>query len=189
MTNIFTIGHSTHSKEHFLSLLQQHNITAIADVRSVPYSKFNPHFNQQELKIYLRQHNIKYVFLGKEFGARTENPECYVQGKVQYHKIAQTPEFKNGLNRIKKGVKLYNIALMCSEKAPLDCHRTILVSRYIIEKLHFNIIHILENGTTKTQAEVMNALLGNHDDLLYSPEKQLEQAYKKQEDIIAYQQL
>ena len=185
---IYTIGHSTHSQQTFLRLLQQHSIEVVADVRSVPYSEFNPQYNTDTVKKFLQQHAIQYVFLGTEFGARTENSECYVQGRVQYEKIANTQDFKNGVRRIQKGIKCYKIALMCSEKDPIDCHRTILVSRYLIEKLAINAMHILANGDLKSQQEVLKSLVNPNNDFFHTVEQQVEEAYKKQESVIAYRQ-
>lgn len=99
---IFTIGHSNHSIEKFIDLLKQHQISAIADVRSTPYSRYNQQYNQEKLKHELRRNNISYSFLGKELGARSDNPNCYEENKVVYDKIAQTEEFLKGLKRLKK---------------------------------------------------------------------------------------
>jgi uncharacterized protein (DUF488 family) len=80
---IFTVGHSNHPLDHFIALLQRHDIAAIADVRSKPYSRANPQFNRDELKEALTHTGIVYVFLGKELGARSEDAACYENGKVQ----------------------------------------------------------------------------------------------------------
>src|SRR5580704_12161906 len=66
---LFTIGHSTHSLEHFVNLLTKHGVQAVADVRSVPYSRRNPQFNRKPLMQHLQASGIAYVFLGKELGA------------------------------------------------------------------------------------------------------------------------
>ena len=78
MNDIYTIGHSTHPIEKFISLLAQHGIQVVCDVRSHPYSQHNPQFNRETLKQDLRVSGIKYLFLGKELGARSENPACYI---------------------------------------------------------------------------------------------------------------
>lgn len=123
---IYTVGHSNHSIEAFISLLQKHGITALADVRSHPYSRHHPQFNRETLQRALRKVDINYVFLGKELGARSENPKCYRNGKVQYGLLAREPSFQEGLARLRKGMESHRIAMMCAEKEPLDCHRTIL---------------------------------------------------------------
>ena len=123
---VFTIGHSTHPQERFIGLLLKHGITAVCDVRSKPYSRMNPQFNREDLEEALLAQGIAYRFLGKELGARSDDPDCYVGGKVQYDRLAGTELFKQGLKRVIRGLKEdFRIALMCAEKEPLECHRTI----------------------------------------------------------------
>lgn len=143
---IYTIGHSTHSLEHFISLLKKAGITAIADVRSIPFSRHMPHFNKQELKVVLKDIGIEYSFLGNQLGARPEDQSCYVNGKADFRKIASKQWFKEGLSRVLKGSAKYNIALMCAEKDPLDCHRNILVAKNLQDN-GATIFHILDDGT------------------------------------------
>ena len=99
---LFTVGHSTHSIEVFLDLLAKSGVTAIADVRSSPYSRFSPQFSREALKQSLRQANVAYTFLGKELGARSDNPACYRAGKVQYDLLAQQSAFADGVARVRK---------------------------------------------------------------------------------------
>src|SRR6476620_8598881 len=117
---VFTIGHSTHSLERFIELLRVANVNAVGDVRSSPYSRFNPQFSQNNLKDALKQHGIVYVFLGRELGARSADPACYSNGRVVYSRLAKTTLFQSGLQRIRTGAATYRIALMCAEKEPLD---------------------------------------------------------------------
>src|SRR5580693_951112 len=126
---LFTIGHSTHSLEHFVNLLTKHVVQAVADVRSVPYSRRNSQFNRKPLMQHLQASGIAYVFLGKELGARSNNPACYVDRKVQYNYLAEEPEFREGIGRLEKGIDAFRVALMCAERDPLTCHRTLLVCR------------------------------------------------------------
>lgn len=128
MTNsLFTIGYSGRSMDDFIALLEEHKITALCDVRSLPYSSRNPEFNRESLKKALKSRNIEYVFLGEELGARPKDPSCYTEGKAIYQKIAATTLFKSGLERIKVGMeKGFVLALMCAEKDPMNCHRSIL---------------------------------------------------------------
>src|ERR1700676_1419843 len=97
---IHTIGHSTRRLEDLLALVLHHGLTAVADVRSRPYSRMNPQFNREPLAKALAEHGIAYVFLGEELGARTDNPDCYVDGRVEYDKLARTNSFQAGLTRI-----------------------------------------------------------------------------------------
>ena len=80
---IFTVGHSTHAAEAFVALLRTHGVTAVADLRSAPYSRFNPQFNRETLARALEAQRIRYVFLGRELGARPDDPACYEDGRVR----------------------------------------------------------------------------------------------------------
>lgn len=188
---IYTIGHSTHTIAYFLELLNHHSINALVDVRSTPYSQFNPQFNKETLSSSLHEHNIKYVFMGDEFGARCSDETCYIDGRVQYDLVAKTKPFKSGITRIKSGTKdNYRMALMCAEKDPLECHRTALVSRNL-EKEGFEIVHILSDSTTETHDETTKRLLGQFkfnqsNDLFLSRDELVEQAFKKLEEKIAF---
>jgi len=189
MKELYTIGHSNHSLETFLSLLQQHGITALCDVRSHPYSKHHPQFNYQSLKEELKKHGIIYVFLGKELGARSTDPSCYKEGKVQYARLAQTQIFQEGTKRLNKGIESYRIVLMCAEKDPLNCHRTILICRHL-RTTDLMIKHILEDGSVETQTEAEQRLIDRlhlpKANLLTNFENLIEQAYNIQDQKIAY---
>jgi uncharacterized protein (DUF488 family) len=186
---IFTIGHSTHTQEYFIGLLLRHGITALCDVRSKPYSRMNPQFNREELKKSLQEGGITYVFLGKELGARSEDPTCYENGKVQYDRLAHTDLFRVGLDRVQKGMKDYRIALMCAEKEPLECHRTILVARHLAA-LGLDVQHIHADGRLEDHAAAVSRLKRMlklpEDDMFRSSEEVLADAYHLQEDRIAY---
>ena len=186
---VFTIGHSTLGTADFLDLLTRHRINAIADVRSSPYSRFNPQFNRESLKSDLAAAGIRYVFLGAELGARSDDPGCYVNGKVQYRLIAETPLFKSGLERIVEGSRAHRISLMCAEKEPLDCHRTILVSRELVA-LGIDVQHILSDGSIELHAHAIGRLMDvlglPPQDMFRSSEETLGDAYAMQERKIAY---
>jgi uncharacterized protein (DUF488 family) len=187
--NIYTIGHSTHSTDEFLNLLETHKINAIVDVRSSPYSKFNPQFNRETIEDQLKKNGIQYVYLGKELGPRSDNPHCYKNGKAVYNLIAATDFFKEGLNRLQKGIEKYKIALMCAEKDPITCHRMILICRKIRDK-DMQIYHILENGELESNIEaekrLMNALKIPELTLFDDPETLINQAYDIQSEKIAF---
>ena len=206
---LFTIGHSNHSSEAFIGLLQQHGITALADVRSHPYSRYLPHFTQSSLKAALLNAGIRYVFLGKELGARPNNPDCYVDGKALYERIAATELFSQGIQRLLKGAETYKIALMCAEKDPITCHRAILVCQNLREfKLEIN--HILNDGNLESHNQLEERMLNLHglsdaqqnkpkqlslfdavestDTAIRPKEERLKEAYHLQGDRIAYQE-
>lgn len=190
---LYTIGHSRHSFPHFLDLLKKHRISAVCDVRSTPYSRLHPHFNRELLRQELKRQDIAYVFLGKELGGRSSDSTCFdAEGRVQYDKIAQKDEFRQGLERVSDGAKTHRIALMCVEKDPLTCHRTILVCRHLRREGDLSILHILEDGQTESHEESEMRLLRlarmEQGDLFKSFQEQLEEAYDYQGRRIAYRE-
>ncbi len=188
---IYTIGHSTHSSEKLIHLLVSHGVTAVADVRSQPYSRMNPQFNKDKLRADLKATGIAYVFLGRELGARTEDPNCYVGGKVQYDRLARTDLFLQGVERILTGINTHQVSLLCAEKDPLLCHRTILIGRYLVTR-GARLMHILATGALESHDSAMSRLLRelgiNDTDLLRSYPEILEEAYLRRANEIAYVQ-
>jgi uncharacterized protein (DUF488 family) len=186
---VLTIGHSTHPVQRFVELLQRHGVTAVSDVRSTPFSRFNPQFNKEALERSLKACGIKYVFLGRELGARSEDPSCYENGRVQYSRLARTELFKSGLDRVVQGARKYRIALMCAERDPLECHRALLVGRALVER-GIEVGHILADGTMEPHPNMMARLLDvvglPREDLFRSREQLIEEAMTRQEDRIAY---
>ena len=166
-----------------------HAVNAIADVRSSPYSRFNPQFNRESLQKVLKEEGISYVFLGKELGARSDDPACYENGKVQYARLAKTAEFRAGIDRVRQGAESHRIALMCAEKEPLECHRTLLVSR-ALESAETPVMHILPDGKLESYAEALKRLIRmvglTEDDLFRSRQEVIDEACLLQEERVAY---
>jgi len=186
---IYTIGHSNHSAEAFISLLTRHRIEAVADVRSSPYSQFAPHFNREPLKAHLQSAGIAYVFLGDELGARRKERHCYLDGRVSYERVAREPLFLAGLGRVESGAQRYRLVLLCAEKDPLDCHRTILVARQLVARGH-RVTHILADGSVErheaSEARLLQRLSLPEADWFRSPSELLELAYARQAEQIAF---
>jgi uncharacterized protein (DUF488 family) len=191
MNTLFTIGHSNHEIGVLLELLRRHAVEAVADVRSQPYSSHFPQFNQPGLKQGLRAIGLRYVFLGNELGARREEACCYVEGQARYDLIAKTDAFAKGLNRVLKGLIKYRLALLCAERDPLRCHRTILVCRHLRGR-GFPIQHILADGRLESHQAAEDRLLcmlGAKQPSLFATHDQLiEQAYDEQGSKIAFRQ-
>lgn len=155
---VFTIGHSDHPLQDFLKLLRQHGIQAIADVRSEPFSRHAPQFNKETIESFLKRNQIEYVFLGRELGARRPERSCYVNGRAQYERIAELEVFRQGIQRVSKGAEKYRLALMCTEKDPLFCHRCVLVGRALAET-GASVQHIHSDGHLESQNEVEERMI------------------------------
>jgi len=196
MKELFTIGHSNHSLNHFLELLLAYQVSAIVDVRSSPYSKYSPHFNKDLLESALRDADIDYVFLGRELGAHRSEDGCYIDGQAKYDRIAQLPTFRRGLERVLQEVEHYRVALMCLESDPISCHRTILVCRELKRICpDLKMTHILGDGTGERQEMSEKRLMNLHKlqpELfgdLTSMSGLIEKAYDLQAEKIAYKKV
>lgn len=177
-TGILTIGHSNHSLDGFLTLLSKHRVTAVADVRSAPYSRFRPHFNRKALEASLDARGIRYAFFGRELGGRPDDPACYEGGRVDYERVAATRGFRDGIARVVDASSRYRIALMCAEKEPLDCHRTLLVAR-ALDAAGAAVEHILADGAVETHGRTMDRLLAALD---LNPDCDL---FRRREELVA----
>lgn len=185
---IYTVGHSNHSIEHFLALLQRHDVTLLADVRSTPYSRFNPQFRREALAASLAKSGIEYLFLGEELGARSKDRSCYEQGRVSYRKLAASGLFRQGIEQLLAAAQTHRVAIMCAEKDPLDCHRTILVTRASVER-GVAVTHILATGEIESHDEAMTRLRGKlqlESEDLFGGRDLNEQAYELRGRQIAY---
>jgi uncharacterized protein (DUF488 family) len=186
---VLSIGHSTHTPDTFLARLRMHDVEVVADVRSSPFSKFNPQFNRVVLEQFLKANGLRYVFLGRELGARSENRSCYDNGRVQFARLAQTPLFQSGLDRVLQGAARFRVALMCAEKEPLECHRTLLVAKALAERGQ-PVLHIHADGHLETHEAAMERLLDvtgvPKEDLFRSKEELLSEALARQEQNVAY---
>lgn len=160
---IFTIGHGNHSLETFLGQLNRFQIEYVVDVRSAPYSRFQPEFSRELIEQTLRENQIKYVFMGDLLGGRPKDKDCYTNGKVDYAKTSMKDFFINGIARLKKAYEQgLIICLFCSEGQPSQCHRAKLVSAALVND-DIEVSHILPDGSRQSQAEVIDKLTdGQH---------------------------
>ena len=189
---LLTVGHSNHELPAFVSLLEKHGVTAVADVRSAPYSKYTPQFNRDVLQTALPARLIAYASLGRELGARRSERGCYVGGVARYERVATTPAFAAGLQRVREGLETQRLALLCAEKDPLTCHRMILVTRRL-RGPEMRIEHIREDGTLESNEQAEERLLRMFHpdgvDLFRSRADLVEDAYDQQGGQIAYREM
>ena len=155
---VFTIGHSSHPFDEFAALLRRREVTAVADVRAAPYSRFNPQFKRDALAAALGALGLEYVFLGREMGGRSADPADYRDGRIDYGRLRETERFRRGVERVVRGAGSRRIALMCAEKEPLDCHRTLLVAP-ALEARDIAVTHILADGGVEPHGATMDRLL------------------------------
>lgn len=195
---LYSIGHSSQTQEEFHALLTPFGVNCIVDVRSVPASKYSPQFNQETLKGFLKSHGVQYLHFGDEFGARRTD-SLDEDGQVNFELAIKTPSFQQGVARLMKGFeKGFQVALMCSEADPLECHRFSLVSRYFYDQ-GIDVQHILKDGSLASHASLEKEMINQYlharkyrlpeVDLLfgtYTEEEQRKDAYRLKNKEIGY---
>lgn len=197
MKKIFTVGHSQHKVDYFIEMLETYNVNYLIDVRSMPFSQYATNYNKDILNDSLISHNINYVFMGEYFGARPNNYNLYSKkGYLDFDMMKRSKMFLTGVDNVLKGIEQGNrIALMCTEKDPIECHRTILVGNAFYER-GIEVEHILANNTLQNHNELNSRLVEMYfpdrnqislfDDQNLSEEECLIEAYKKQNEKIGY---
>jgi uncharacterized protein (DUF488 family) len=185
--DFLTIGHSNLPADQFLSRLKAHGVTAIADVRSVPFSRRFPWFSSRTLSERLQSKGIAYVTMGDALGGRPTSPALYCDGIADYEAMAGTAEFRAGLDRVMAAMMRYRVCLMCAEREPLDCHRCLLVGRAITSR-GYSIGHILGDGSIEPHSATEERLLAGPrpaGDLFADRESLLADAYRRRAHRIA----
>ena len=154
MALIRTIGHSTHTGEHFLALVIDAGIEVIVDLRSQPYSRFAPQFNQAELRRALSAAGIRYLYMGDELGGRPPSADMYdSEGFVLYSAMAESDVFASGIELLERGAEQFRVGVMCSEENPTECHRHLLVARVLVDRGH-DVSHIRGSGAVESYRQV-----------------------------------
>jgi uncharacterized protein (DUF488 family) len=186
---VFTVGHSTHSMDRLIEILKLNEIFEVVDVRSQPYSRFQPQFNRSDIEEPLKTAGIGYLFLGNELGARSNDTSCYVNGRVQYQRIAATKGFERGIDRVLIESGRNKVALMCAEKEPLECHRTLLVGQALYNQ-GVGVVHIHSDGRQENHPDALIRLHGlvglPLEDLFRTSDELLSEALRIQEERVAY---
>ncbi len=147
-TEIYTIGHSNHELEAFLALLRQHAIALVVDVRSQPYSRWAPQFNQKMLAHALQEAGIAYEFMGDSLGGRPADRSFYDHGSEHpnYTRLAASPRFQSGIDRLLTLAEEQRVTIMCSEGDPEKCHRSLLITPVLLQR-GARVLHVLPDGT------------------------------------------
>ncbi|MGR6331437.1 DUF488 domain-containing protein [Sphingomonas sp. XXL09] len=166
---VFSVGYGSHSQGKILEQLRRADIGYVIDVRSSPYSRFQPDFSREALKQALRVKGIKYVFMGDLLGGRPKDDDCYTDGHVDYLKTRSKSFFVQGINRIQTAYKQgHRVCMICSEGQPSQCHRSKLIGEALAE-LGIDVTHILPDDHTKSQRDVIAELTDGQSDMFGDP--------------------
>ena len=163
---LYTIGHSAHPIDKFIHLLQMHRIERLVDVRSVPASRWHPQYNKRALEQALAETQIAYVFAGERLGGRPKDETCYEPGalaekgsghpRANFAEIMKRAWFVAGIEALVAQLSDARTAILCSEEAPLQCHRHGLIARYLREAYpSIDVLHIRGNGTLESAGALL----------------------------------
>jgi uncharacterized protein (DUF488 family) len=152
---VFTVGHSNHPLAKLVDLLRQHRIELLVDVRSSPTARYATHFNRNDIERALHAEGIEYRFLGNLMGGKPKRAEFYDdRGFVLYDRLAESPEFQQGIDQVLEAGHSRRLALLCSEEDPTQCHRRLLIGR-VLRKCGAALVHIREDGRLQTEEELI----------------------------------
>jgi hypothetical protein len=172
----------------------------------MPHSRRHPQFNREALERELGKAGIGYVFLGRELGARSDDPLMYENDRVSYARLVATGLFQFGLDRLREIAAARRTAILCAEKEPLDCHRTLLVTRALLgpawrvpvpgrrdeerRRAAIEVWHVHADGELESHHACMLRLVKMTklptDDLFRTEEELIEEACSKREEKIAF---
>jgi uncharacterized protein (DUF488 family) len=166
---VYTVGYGSRTFDDLLEVLEARAIACLVDIRSAPYSRFRPEFSKAALEAALRERGIRYVFLGDHLGGRPDSPDCYVDGRVDYDRVAEKEFYRKGIERIRRAhAQGMRLVLMCSEGKPEECHRSKLVGTTLTRE-GIPLAHLDEEGVPRSQEEVIARLTGGQLDLFGDP--------------------
>lgn len=143
---IFSIGHSNAGSDRFVELLRLHGIDVLIDVRSAPYSRYNPHFSREPLRLSVMESGIRYVYLGNLIGGKPDDASLRREdGSVDYGLVMESRPFNKGLDQVVELGAASNVAVMCAEADFHKCHRYWLITRALAQR-GLEVLHILHSG-------------------------------------------
>jgi uncharacterized protein (DUF488 family) len=162
-TPLFTVGHSSLELDGFLKLLVTHDVRILCDVRSRPGSFRFPQFNREPLEACLASSGIRYEFFGDALGGRPSDPGVYrADGIVNYEERRKAKDFRAGIDRALELCSAANIAMMCAEEDPLQCHRFLMICPALLDRA-VTPVHIRRGGELESQRAAEDRLLKLHD--------------------------
>ncbi|MFA5479886.1 MAG: DUF488 domain-containing protein [Candidatus Muiribacteriota bacterium] len=167
---IYTIGYGNLKFDKFLDLINKFNVDYVIDVRSKPFSRFNPDFRRENLEILLNNQKIKYVFMGNILGGIPNSSEFLDKdGHIDYIKYGKSINFQTGISRLIKAVqKKCIIALLCSESLPEKCHRSKLIGKILLHDFNISTNHILHNWEVASQLKLENQFFKKQEQCLFA---------------------
>lgn len=146
-SSLYTIGHSNRDIQHLVDLLKRHHIHTLVDIRSNPVSARHPQFNQDVLRSRLETENMIYHWAGRQLGGLRKT-----SGTSRHHALApelqgfaeymETQEFERAASQLQRLASQSPIAIMCAEKHPEHCHRSLIADYLLLNGME--VMHIID---------------------------------------------
>ena len=167
---LFTVGHSNHPLPDLINLLESNGISVLVDVRTSPYSRYNPQYNREPFDASLQARQIQYVFGGQYLGGRPFDRSCYKSGalppkgadylhEVDYRAVMQRPWFQKAVAQLVEMAGEQTTAILCSEENPAECHRHHLIALYLLETYpEVTVLHIRGDGAVFDARELYTSV-------------------------------
>lgn len=169
-TRVLTIGHSNHSFAQFLPLIEQHGVEELIDVRTSPFSRWATDFNRESLEMDLENAGIGYMHMGGALGGRPRSLDLYDPDWIaDYELMATTEDFDDDIRQLERIAEERVVCLLCSERQPEDCHRTLLVSEALVRR-EISARHILATGLLEDHESVVERLMIEYQRKAKSPD-------------------
>jgi len=170
-SKIYTIGHSTRPLDEFISMLKDFHVRKLIDVRTIPKSRFNPQYNQEDLAKSLAKEKIDYEHMPGLGGLRHAQKDSINKGWRNasfrgYADYLQTESFENALQELIKRARKKTIAIMCAEAVPWRCHRSLIADALLFHGLDVRDIM----GAQKESVHKMNPMAKTGRGKVYYPE-------------------
>lgn len=147
--DIFTLGHSTHTKDEYIAMLKAFKIETLVDVRSYPGSRYMPHFNKENMARWVVSSGVKYIHM-PNLGGRRRNlngiDEALINGWTHiafknYAAYTFTQEYEQGIKELIEIAEKERVCYTCAESVPWKCHRSIISNT--LRMKGFNVYHIM----------------------------------------------
>lgn len=198
MLEIFTIGYSGYNIDAFIATLIEYKISFLIDVRSQPFSKYFTDYNEKELRLILNKNHIIYRNFKEEFGARQLDKIYYnSEGVLDYKMFTSSKLFEDGYKKVLTGIEMgYSVCLMCAEKDPINCHRSMMIGRELYNR-GFEVKHVMPPKKLLTQKDLEERLLEIYfphrdqyvlGEVMKEDKELIEEAYFKKNIAIGFRQ-
>ena len=167
---IWTIGHSTHTLDEFLAMLQSFGIQVLVDVRRLPGSRKFPHFDKEVLEIQMPHHDIQYMHF-KDLGGRrktsktSRNTGWRLASFRGYADYMETDTFLQAVKRLEDAGQMNRTAFFCAEAVWWSCHRSLIAD--FLKHNGWLVFHIMGVGKVQEHPYTSPARIV-HNQLVYS---------------------